>query len=85
MNIDIYQSASHGDKYLSVIAGADVKELSLTNDFDEDLLILSPFKSSLKLDPDNPRIGLDQHDVIEQIKEKGFAIHGATVKIELKQ
>ncbi|MYL24937.1 hypothetical protein GLV89_14240 [Halomonas alkaliantarctica] len=85
MNVDIYQSAYCGDKYLFVPSGTDVKKLTLPSDFDEELLTLSPFKSSLELDANRPRIGLDQHDVINQINEKGFAIHGATLKIEMKK
>jgi len=85
MNIDIYQSACCGDKYLSVKSGTDIENLKLPNDFDEDLLILSPFKSTLKLDINKPRVSLDQCDVITQINEKGFATHGATLKIKIKK
>lgn len=85
MKIDIYQSALHGDKYLSVPAGTNVKNITLPIGTDEDLLTLSPFRSFLELDPNNPRIGLDYNDVAEKIKRDGFAIHGATISINLNK
>jgi len=84
MKIDIYKSALHGDKYLSVPSGTNVNQLTLPGDIDKDLLVLSPFKSPLEIGPQFSHIGLDSDNVRNQIRERGFAIHGATVKVELK-
>ena len=81
MKVDIYKSTKNGYKYLSVPEGTDVTKLSLPAKTDPDLLTLSPFKTSLELDPSKPRVTLDQEDLISQIKEKGFAIHGAKIEI----
>lgn len=75
MKIDIYRSTKSGNKYLSVPEGTDVTKLNLPADTDPDLLALSPFKTSLQLEPNMPRIALDQEVVIRQITERGFAIH----------
>jgi hypothetical protein len=81
MKIDIYKSTKSGYKYLSVPEGTDVTTLHLPASVDPDLLTLSPFKTSLELNPSQPRIALDQEDVIRQIKENGFAVHGAKIEI----
>jgi len=84
VKIDIYKSTKNGDKYLSVPSGTDVTTLQLPENTDQDILSLSPFKTELELDPSKPRIALDQEDVKAQIDDRGYAIHGATVKIEIK-
>lgn len=81
MKIDIYRSTKSGNKYLSVPEGTDVTKLNLPVDTDPDLLALSPFKTSLQLEPNMPRIALDQEVVIRQITERGFAIHEVKVEI----
>jgi uncharacterized protein YcgL (UPF0745 family) len=84
MKIDIYKSTKSGKKYLSVPAGTDVEKLQLPDSVDPDILSLSPFKTSLELDPSQPLIALDPQDVINQINEKGYAIHGAKVEIQIQ-
>lgn len=64
-------------------SGTDVTKLQFPEDIDPDVLSLSPFKSEIELDPSKPRIALDQEDVQKQINELGYAIHGATVNIEI--
>lgn len=83
MKIDIYKSALNGDKYLSVPAGTDVAHKPFPHDFDPDLLKLSPFKTSLDIQPNDTRVALDSTDVISQIEEKGYAIHAATVTVTI--
>lgn len=83
MKIDIYKSTKNGDKYLSVPSGTDVTKVKLPVGVDPDILSLSPFKTELELDRGQPRIALDQEDVEAQINERGYAIHGATIKIEI--
>ena len=81
MKVAVYKSTKNGDKYLTVPGGTEVKKMNLPADIDSDLLSLSPFKTSLEIDNGDKRIGLDTDDVIAQINEKGFAIHGATTII----
>ena len=83
MKIDIYKSTQNGNKYLSVPATTDVRDIKFPNNIDQDLLRLSPFKTSLEIDISKPIIALDENDVIEQIKEKGYAIHGTKSEIKI--
>ena len=83
MIIDVYQSTTNEDKYLSVPEGCDVEHLDLPDDLDPDLLKLSPFKSSLELALDKPRVGLDQENIHHHITEKGYAIHGAKMDMSI--
>ena len=83
MKIDIYKSTKNGNKYLSVPENTDVTKVNLPNDVDPDLRTLSPFKASLEIDPTQPRVALDTDDVLNQIKNNGYAIHGAKTKIEI--
>ena len=81
MKIDIYKSVANGNKYLSVPAGTDVAQKPFPHDFDPELLKLSPFKTSMDIQPTDARVALDSADVIRQIEEKGYAIHTATVTV----
>ena len=83
MIIDVYKSTVNDDKYLSVPEGTDITVLDLPVDIDPDLLSLSPFKSSLELDLNKPRVGIDQENIKNQITEKGYAIHGAAMEIAI--
>lgn len=85
MKIDIYKSVKSGNKYLSVPDGTDVTKLNLPSGFDPDLLSLSPFKSSLDIQPSDQRAALDSADVIQQITDKGYAVHGATTTVTITQ
>ena len=84
MKIDVYQSKKNDCKFLSVESGLDVTTLNLPSEIDPDLLELSLFKTELELDPSKPRVAVDQVDVERQIGEKGYAIHGAKVEVEIK-
>jgi len=83
MKIDIYRSNKTTKKYLSVPAGTDVRNLILPEDFDPDLLTLSVFKSEHEIVPNVPYIALDSNDVIKQIEERGYAVHGAKIEITI--
>ena len=84
MKIDIYTSTTNGNKYLSVLKGTKPENLDLPADIDSDVLNLSPFRTRLELNPSKEHNAIDQGDVLKQIEEKGFAIHGAKVNVELK-
>jgi hypothetical protein len=83
LRIDIYQSAKCGDKYLSVAKGTRVEALILPDSIDPDLLSLSPFKTRLEVEKGKTHAALDQDDVIKQIEQVGYAMHGAKMTIEL--
>lgn len=84
MIIDIYVSNRNGDKFLSVPAGKDVTTLELPLEIDPDFHELSLYKQDVELNSDKPRIALDDTEVSKQINENGYAIHFATVKLEIK-
>ncbi|WP_120510968.1 DUF6139 family protein [Photobacterium salinisoli] len=79
MKVDIYKSAK-SDIYVSVPEGTDIQDLSLP----KEVLPVGPFKSSVDLNPTQPRVGIDQQDVIDQIETKGYAIHGAKVSTTIE-
>lgn len=83
MKIDIYNSSIKGNKYISVPKGTKIESLELPADIDKDLLTLSPFRTRLELDTSKPHFALDQADIIRQIEEKGYAVHGSTLEIRL--
>lgn len=84
MKIDIYRSAKNSTKYLSVPSGFDATTLVVPAGTDADILQLCPFRAELDIDPAKPRIALNAGDVIDKINKNGYAIHGATTKIEVK-
>jgi len=83
MKIDIYKSVKNGTKYLSVPAGTDMSSKQFPADLDPDLLTLSPFKTSLDIQPGDHRAALDSADVVQQINDRGFATHTATVTVTI--
>jgi hypothetical protein len=83
MKIDIYKSVLNGEKYLSVPAGTNVAKTPFPDTLDPDLLKLSPFKTELEIKPSDHRVALDSADVINQIKAKGYATHGAKVTVTI--
>lgn len=83
MKIDIYTSSKDGSKYLSVAKGVAIETLELPADLDPDLLSLSPFRTRLELHADKEHAALDQAEVLQQIEEQGYAVHGAKFAIQL--
>lgn len=83
MKIDIYKSTKNSKKYLSVPTGTDIANMTFSSDLDADLQILSPFKTEMEIDSSQPRLGMDVLDIIEQIKNNGFATHEAAITLKL--
>ena len=83
MKIDIYTSSKNGEKFISVQKGTKIEELSLPDTLDPELKVLSPFRTRLEIELGVEHNALDQDDVIAQIEENGFAIHGAKRTISL--
>ncbi len=83
MKIDIYTSCNDGKKYISVPKGIKLESLELPADIDTDLLTLSPLRTRLELDINKEHNTLDQEDIIKQIEEKGYAVHGTKIEINL--
>jgi len=83
LKIDIYKSTKNGNKYLSVPKGTKMESLQLQDPVDPDLLTLSPFKTRLEITPGMSHFALDQDNIIEQIEENGYAIHGAKIEIKV--
>jgi hypothetical protein len=81
MKIDIYNSATSGNKYLSVPAGTKLESLSLAEGTDPDLLTLSPFRTRIEFDPKRPRVAIDEADIKAQIALRGYAIHDSKVTL----
>lgn len=84
MKIKVYRSSVNSGKYLSIPHETEIEELPIPENFDPDLLKLSPFRSELDIEPGEERIGMDTDGVIKQIQKNGYAIHGATMVITIK-
>jgi len=78
-------STKNGDKYLTVAKGTKVDALELPDTIDPDVLTLSPFKTRLELIPGKEHPALDLADILKQIEENGYAIHGAKTVINLSK
>ena len=83
MKIDIYTSSKCGNKYLSIPKGTKLDDLNLSDSIDEDLLTLSPFMTRLDVEQGLEHNALDQDDILAQIEEQGYAVHGAKRQISL--
>ena len=79
MKVDIYKSNKNGSKYLTVPEGTDVTKINLPTNIDPDLLDLSLSQKGLELDPNKPRIALDETDIENQISKQGYAVHGVSI------
>lgn len=80
MKIDVYVSCANSSKFLSVKEGKNLSDLTLPTETDQDYLTVSPFKKSIDLSID--RIAINSKDIEEQIKEKGYALHQAFIKVK---
>ena len=83
MKIDIYTSTKNGEKHLSVKAGVKLETLEIVDTLDPDMLVLSPFRTRLEIDPNKPHKALNGKDILKQIEASGFAVHGAKTKVKL--
>ena len=83
MKIDIYTSAVNGSKHLSVLKGVKLDSLVFPADIDTEILSLSPFRTRLDLNLEKEHDALEHVDVLQQIEEKGYAIHSAKFSISL--
>jgi len=79
MIIDIYRSKSNSEKFLSVLKDTDITTLSIP---DNDYIEVTLFKSNKTIEADMPLIAMDPSNIIDQINSKGYALHGAAVKME---
>lgn len=82
MKIDIYQSNKDHSKYLSVPVDTDINTLANSFSAKSDFRSLTLFKKAHEIQSDKPYIALDVKDIINQINEHGYAIHGAEISIE---
>ena len=82
MKIDLYKSVLNGDKYLSVPAGTDLAHKPFPAGFDPELLKLSPFKTSLDIQPNDTRVALDKNGVITAIDSRHIDDCGAYPRYE---
>jgi hypothetical protein len=83
LKIDIYTSIKNGSKNISVPKGIKIDSISFPFDLDPDLLTLSPFRTRLEVIKGKDHSALNQDNVIKQIEDKGYAIHGAKHIIDL--
>ena len=83
MKIDIYTSVKDGSKNISVPKGVKIDSISFPFDLDPDLLTLSPFRTRLEVVKGKTHSAIEQDDVIKQIEDKGYAVHGSKMIVDL--
>jgi uncharacterized protein YcgL (UPF0745 family) len=79
MKIDIYQSTKNRSAYISVPENTNLDDISITSEEAKLYGDVKDFKKSLNIDSGDKRVALNSDDVIIQIQEKGYAIHGAKI------
>lgn len=79
MKIDIYQSTKDSSKFLSVPEKTDMSNLKITEEEATIFGKVTSHRKSLNIDANDERIALNTDDVLKQIKNKGYAIHGAKI------
>ncbi|MGH9552664.1 MAG: hypothetical protein ACRD3W_25010 [Terriglobales bacterium] len=76
MRVDVYSSRKSSSKFVSVLHGTNLAGVQSPADPDLHISNLSLFKT-IDIQAEEKRAGFDAADVINQIEEKGFAIHGS--------
>jgi len=76
LNVDIY-STNVDNTFISVPQGTEITSIDFSADIDTGITEVELSKAGLQLDPAEPRMGLDQADIIAQIEQKGYAIHAS--------
>lgn len=74
MEVDIY-STNMDNTFISVPQGTEITSIDFSADIDTGISEVELSKAGLQLDPAEPRMGLNQADIIAQIEQKGYAIH----------
>ena len=74
MKVDIY-STNVDNTFISVPQGTEITSIDFSADIDTGISEVELSKAGLELDPAEPRMGLNQADIIAQIEQKGYAIH----------
>ncbi|OYW50671.1 MAG: hypothetical protein B7Z34_04430 [Novosphingobium sp. 12-62-10] len=82
MDIDVYQSTTNRDKFVSVPAGSDVT-IMFPQDIDRDLITLRPYREGMTIEASDKRIAMDSADIIRQIEQQGYATHGVSVTVKV--
>jgi uncharacterized protein YcgL (UPF0745 family) len=80
MQIDVYHSTKKGDCFLSVPAGTDLSTIQITHEEATVYGELRTFQKSLSIDASDRKVAIDSNNVIDQISDKGYAIHRAVVQ-----
>lgn len=83
MNIDIYKSTvlnnKYTSKYLYVPTGTDINTLNLPESVDPDFLSVAIHMKNITISTDpaqtEPRVSLNQKNVINKILAKGYALY----------
>ena len=68
---------------MTVPAGKTPDNVELPTDLDSDYNMMTVFSRGLDLQLVDHRAGLDCAEVLRQIASKGFALHQATVEIQI--
>jgi hypothetical protein len=82
MQVDIYKSTKAA-KYLILPHGTSLQNMAVQAGFDQDLLQVFPFNTTLDFYPGDKRAGIDADNVLEQINARGYATCGATVVLTM--
>ena len=80
MKIDVYQSSVNSGAFISVRAGTDLNDISVSEDEIKIFGKVYELKKALSIDAGDKRIALNSEHVIEDIEKKGYSIHGTKLQ-----
>jgi hypothetical protein len=81
MIIDIYESTTAKNKFVSVPAGTDVNSLDLPMGTMPHLSSLKLHSAKVCIDATQPRAGMNIANILQQISAQGFALHEVSITI----
>ena len=80
MNVDIYQSSTNPNRFLSVASGTNVETLTLKGEDSKHYSQVKPFRKALSINASDKRIAVDAKDLISKIQSNGYALHGVQLQ-----
>ncbi|MGI4799561.1 MAG: hypothetical protein ACRYG8_37100 [Janthinobacterium lividum] len=83
MKVDIYQSKSRSDHFLTVPAGTKLDAIELPVALATVFASVSMFKAGIEMEADKPRAAMKPKEILADIERQGFAVHqgGVTVTV----
>ena len=83
MEVDIYQSKTSLDRYLTIPAGNALDTIELPVGLATVFASAGVFRAGVEVEADKPRAGMNPRKILADIERQGFADHGVKVTATL--